>query len=534
MDAARSLSLQDIDDDTLIVVFRFLSVSSILAIRETCKRMEGISRMRIVWQNAYTCQVLLQGFPAPYASALDAVQLERNVLRALRVGNFWLSPSAAPRKVVEFKASSGTSVSEVHFLPRHEDRWLVTVSKGIWSMITCWDIPSICDPPERAQAVQIAEWSPKGMLFTGFVVNSDPDSEGILAASVSGRGQQSIEILNITSGSAEPPTFRTVGSIDTNFRVIALQGELIAFSNDSSDTTIMNWRTGNAALLCSSEPPVDRHFQYNRCLQVVFTHKSILVVRARSIELFAEPALHPPNEPSLPHYPLAYHTFGWIDGVSVSLQALPSDGITGCSVDPLSILLRAETDDPWASETHTLNLFTLQPNPLYAEDSPVISNSVDANLSQVVSSQSATSPLERAPYLFPPVHSSLTSPSVHGFLRCTGIILGQYGTAVWIQPRPSRSTDLTMLDVHASETQAAETTRPRESLAAAVFAGPLQRHHPEISLDARTLWTEADQSSNWTAIDYDEELGRIALGSIDGRVTLLELGLPSDQQGWTR
>jgi len=37
----------------------------------------------------------------------------------------------------------------------------------------------------------------------------------------------------------------------------------------------------------------------------------------------------------------------------------------------------------------------------------------------------------------------------------------------------------------------------------------------------RTLWINS--FNNWTSLDYDEELGRIALGSSYGRVTILDL-----------
>ena len=65
----------------------------------------------------------------------------------------------------------------------------------------------------------------------------------------------------------------------------------------------------------------------------------------------------------------------------------------------------------------------------------------------------------------------------------------------------------------------------REALCAAVFAGPLQRRHPGVGTRAvaRTLWVQRRESANWTAFDYDEEAGRVALGLSDGRVEVLDL-----------
>lgn len=45
--------------------------------------------------------------------------------------------------------------------------------------------------------------------------------------------------------------FCKIGTIDTTYRPISLDGSLIAFSNESVETIIMDWKTGAASLLCS-------------------------------------------------------------------------------------------------------------------------------------------------------------------------------------------------------------------------------------------------------------------------------------------
>lgn len=46
-------------------------------------------------------------------------------------------------------------------------------------MITCWDVGRSLLKPRK-----VAEWCPKNTIFSGFVANSDPVSEGALAVSV--------------------------------------------------------------------------------------------------------------------------------------------------------------------------------------------------------------------------------------------------------------------------------------------------------------------------------------------------------------
>jgi hypothetical protein len=140
-----------------------------------------ISKLHVVWKRAYHLHVLAQGFPflALTVDDLDSGELERRTRHAYLLGQFWLSPSAIPHPAVEFAASSGMPVSEVRFLPAKPD-WCITVSKGIWSVITCWDV-SLSSSNRGAR--KLAEWSPKGGVFTAVAVNSDPDTDAVLAVS---------------------------------------------------------------------------------------------------------------------------------------------------------------------------------------------------------------------------------------------------------------------------------------------------------------------------------------------------------------
>ena len=142
--------------------------------------MNAISQLRIVWQNAYTQDILFQGLPIPRQNifSMDAAELEHSVRRALRLGAFWLSRDARPREYIEFQAAHGVAVGKVCFLPGHGDRYLVTVSQGIWSLISVWDITQM---RESGDHTACATYSPKRMLLSGLVVNSDPTSEGTLA-----------------------------------------------------------------------------------------------------------------------------------------------------------------------------------------------------------------------------------------------------------------------------------------------------------------------------------------------------------------
>lgn len=229
-----------------------------------------------------------------------------------------------------------------------------------------------------------------------------------------------------------------------------------------------------------------------------------MVVRARSIHLFPEPALGS-TESSAPLYAsIARHSFGWVDSVAVSVNANPNSLLTRDVVpfEPLSILIRPESDDPWTSDVHTLDLYTLEPNPAFSLLSP----------------SSNGGPSKILPYVFPPSLSSQV-PTIRGSLRCTDIILGRYGTALWIRPQDRSAAGLISPDVHLQEMPPPDSPAAHESLVATVFPGPLKPSESKNSV--QTLWRNS--FNNWTSMDYDEVLGRIALGSSFGRVTILEL-----------
>lgn len=215
---------------------------------------------------------------------------------------------------------------------------------------------------------------------------------------------------------------------------------------------------------------------------------------------------------------LARHSFGWIDSISVvpSLNgALPYQS--------LSILIRAESDDPWNTIEHTLDLYTLHPNPAFG-----------LGLHGPPGPDASTPP--DSPYIFPPVRTTQVQ-SLRGPLRCSDIILGPYGTAVWIQPHDRAATGLFWSDDDVPAP--GQSPDAHESLVAAVFPGSLA----SSALASRVVPTSTDGDegdgclsavpqrkilytnslNNWTSLDYDEVLGRIALGATSGKLMILEL-----------
>ncbi|KAF8878228.1 hypothetical protein BD779DRAFT_1650009, partial [Infundibulicybe gibba] len=426
------MNLTSIDDDVLIHMFSFLVPPDILSLGKTCKRMRMLSSLRIVWANACSIHILGRGYPFPCTSmeVLPTSSLEHRTRHAFHLAQKWLKGDCTPHRSYSIDAATSTPVSDVRFLRDRHGKWLISIFTGIWAVITIWDVSA--EPQKRC------EWSPKGVLFNGFCLNSDPDSEAMIALSIVQHGEHRVDVLSLVESNGTV-SLEAIFSFASNLKPIAMRGDTIALSNHIARTVIYNWREDTSAILEHEQDEagvwkVRPASQADRCIQVVFAHNSILVVRARSIHLFPKPVLRPTNEEHPINAPLARYSFGWVDSVSVT----PAYALTPSQ--PLSILIRTETDDPWSHGVKHLDLYTLEP-------------------------AGASSDI---PYTFPPTLKN-HMPSALGPLRCTDVLLGPYQTAMWIQPHEYAAAGLVW---PLSDDELVRAAR-RETLVAAVFSGPL-------------------------------------------------------------
>jgi len=466
-----------------------------------------LSNLRVVWTNIYSVYVLQKRYPFPKIplDSMSVSELEHYTCHAYALGSRWLSGHPMPCRAAFIDATSNTSVCEIRFVPGHAGHWILIVSKGVWDVITIWDVSG--DPRK------CCEWSPRGAIFNGFCLNTHPSSVATLAVSVLKNGEHTVDILSVDVDTNSTYHLRTLKTIRSNFRAIKLEGDSLAISDDVARTVVWNWRTDTSAVL---EHPEDNMgvWEHNKCIHIVFAHRSVLVVRARSIHLFPEPILC--DSPKV-YQSVARHSFGWIDGVSVT--ATYSDPMS--PFQPLSILVRGESDDPWSSGLHSLDLYTLRPNPSYRPPTPDVEVEPEPE-PDIASLQKPQS----IPYIFPPTLKTQVR-AIRGSLRCRDVILGPCGTAVWIQPQDRAVVGLLSSDE--LPLQAIRSVSGHESLVAATFPGPLAppsttaNSNPALATVTRSRTLFTNHFNNWTSLDYDEELGRIALGSSFGRVMILEL-----------
>ncbi|KAF7800190.1 hypothetical protein EIP86_011437 [Pleurotus ostreatoroseus] len=269
-------ALTAINDDTLIHIFSFMNIEDILAMRQVSSRMRTVSRLRIVWQRALRTHVLDRGFPFPSLSQNLALEVEESTLEALTrrayaLGQFWQRPQEQNRTHMGVKractfvaGSSATGVAQVRFLPTRPG-CVVALSKGIWSVLTCWDVGIAIKGGQdaggmRGRAVRVAEWAPRQTLITSLAVNEDPCAEACLAVSItySGSNAQTVQIMTVDQDAG---MFVTLCTLEIPFRAMTLRKDILAASDDVNETHIINWRTQEYAVLWGSDEPSEHNFQ---------------------------------------------------------------------------------------------------------------------------------------------------------------------------------------------------------------------------------------------------------------------------------
>jgi len=270
------------------------------------------------------------------------------------------------------------------------------------------------------------------------------------------------------------------------------------------------------------------------------------VARAKFIEVFNSPkdilatgSTHGSSDATLVvenvqerivQHPVDSFSFGWLDGISVSEDLSKPDSFF--------VLFRQPNENLWSTNPPTLVLYRLDANSIAdgEEDPPPPPNT-----------SGSTSHLFSGTFLAPAPLSVSTGPTPTSSSASTKFVLGRHRTALWFSPRPGEwdSTGLVQMDLNRPEDWPSQGRGGRtwrrfvgDDLVWASFgAGRTQtetqddgeenptrmgdEEDPKIRVLMRRIFNS--HAEGWTAIGYDEETGRVALGRRDGYITFLRL-----------
>lgn len=264
-------------------------------------------------------------------------------------------------------------------------------------------------------------------------------------------------------------------------------------------------------------------------VEVFDTPKDILATDSTHGSPGARSAVGNVQEPIIQH-PIDSFSFGWLDGISISEDTSKPDSFF--------VLFRQPNEDPWSTHVPTLALYQLEADPT-AE--------MEQGLPSTLNTDDPTPHLFSGIFLASAPLSTFTSRTFTSSSASTKFVLGNHRTALWLSPRPreSDSTGLVQMDLNRQDEWPVQArpggTRtwrsflgddlvwasfgPRETRTETQGGGDEARTQVGVEEDSRihVLTTHVFNSNAevWTAIGYDEETGRIALGRRDGSITFL-------------
>jgi len=213
----------------------------------------------------------------------------------------------------------------------------------------------------------------------------------------------------------------------------------------------------------------------------------IVIIRQQTVEIYSiipRPNIIPtPGAPI--GYPLAQHRFQWrADTVNMSEQ-VSWHAVRSHRPSPINIFIRFGSIYPWPM--NILHHFVLDPNPAYVPG--------------------RETSLYNLPYLVQPTPVQTIGSPVHLFSP-SAVALGKYGTALWI-------------DSHTEDCLGPSDRGQRLAGKLLTVAGESPSINQPDGSKASMVFGVRDDDL-WNRIAMDEESGRIAVGYVNGSITLFE------------
>ncbi|KAF9031583.1 hypothetical protein BJ165DRAFT_864123 [Panaeolus papilionaceus] len=160
----------------------------------------------------------------------------------------------------------------------------------------------------------LCQWSARGASFSGIVVNQEGDKDGTVAIGLLQDGRHHIQILKLTPPSSSSSAWSlnqvfTLSNITMDMYPVSLIGSYLCVANARDRTEIINWKKDRRGVLKGDDGLANGGLQYNKCSQVLLIPETstILVIRARSINLFKWPKFYPVDDLSF-SAPQSMHT----------------------------------------------------------------------------------------------------------------------------------------------------------------------------------------------------------------------------------
>ncbi|KAF8809525.1 hypothetical protein BYT27DRAFT_7241230 [Phlegmacium glaucopus] len=466
-------------NDIILVIFGHLHIEDIFNARQACWDFYELTKSRRLWDQLVYEHVLRHNIPIPGLAgrnidSLEAQELERGLLEALKLRRNWRSQSPAVVRQTNMLSMPNSRVVALYFMTELGDRWLVSLSmlRDRRFVIQCWDLhvsPPNCRAQRELRHFRGMEVN-RGVSTVGSVVILNPQLEVM-----------SLDLTARDSGHG----FNTVKFQIEIKKIHAFSGSLLLASDGTGRLHLWDIKIPQSKVeLRNSEQTI---------LDVILDEKMALITGINKLELFALPSSFPLSNDTrnIVLNPVSSFEWPWrIDDAAMTKRiqlSKPHD-----VYNSVGILLRFRSLFPWSM--NLLHQYELHTNKFYTSSSP---------LSEI-----------NSPYQFPPILSETIGSPVR--LHATSdMAFGPYGTAIWT-------------DSH-TEDYFCHADRGQRLAGTFLLARNVQDGEDEevelsdqIANAAATSVYSFQEEDSWVRLALDEAEGRIILGHDDGRISVLE------------
>ncbi|KAF9038578.1 hypothetical protein BJ165DRAFT_1407721 [Panaeolus papilionaceus] len=475
--------------DIYLQIFMHLDIPEILLVRRVCKEFLELSNSRVIWRNCLQKRVTDAHIPIPGLKnrSLDSLpprDLERLVYRALELRKNWNAESPVKTREAVLPVADPVHVVSLNFI-RNGGRSLL-VSLRLYTNLR----PRVF----HLEVWDLEDWLPRCVAqrkmnqgeFRGMATNSfSREGEAIIVLS----NGVNLEVLGFDSATQDG--FSVLRSIEAPTQPVQFLSGSLALMRHTHHPNLLRLLDVSSSqtdlvLQSRTAEPFETHGFNWKLRDVIITDEFVLALKGTSLEFYAL-RQHTGESRQGTLEPTQFFQWPWrVDHAKMALQPFTSG--FNANNSPINIMIRFGSYFPWS--INLLHRYELRTNPIYDSSRPMDQSNM--------------------PYDLPPVlQETIASPiRLHA---TTDMVLGPYGTAVWID----------------SHTEDYFNHADRGQRLAGRFCPVRVDEGEEIELSDQVATAAASsvyafqEEDSWVQVAIDEVEGRMAVGSAEN-ITVIE------------
>ncbi|KAK0501713.1 hypothetical protein EDD18DRAFT_1347785 [Armillaria luteobubalina] len=457
---ARSTHASHLPVDLFLSIFRFLSLNDILRIRQVCGYLQEVCRLPSVWHLLLRTQIVERNIPFPSGPPGWLNNLGAGELEGLVVR------AVRARRNWTSPSPRATRQLEISIAPTRlpaQQRRVIALkffTRGPRSYILSAALSIHAQPNPPQLCIEC--WDINHASYPPSVAVKGQDS-GLQVFAVS------------TTAHNAASAFTAIGKITGPVHeLLAFSGSVILIRNHTDQLFVCDVRRAGhrMELVRPPLPPLQaaQPTQAEACFETLVFNDFLIILRSRFLAIYSLRLFRQSTSSRGVLHPLAHYVWQWnVDSGRLAFHTSHTRG-----PQPISILVRFASSFPWP--TNMLNHFIIYPNP----------------------------PGSHSLYNFTPIQVQTISAPLRLF-GLSDMAIGDYNTLIWLD------TETESYFLQASSGQ---------RLAGCVL-GAINEDQV-VYANASAVYN-VHEGNSWTRVTLDERNGKIAIGTLDGRILVLEL-----------